>query len=105
MGMRTTKPLVEVAIVMMQDQGGTYWGYQLMKETGLRSGVLYPILDRMLADGWVVDGWEEQETARRKHMRRRYYELTDKGKRELGALLVRARSDARFRDLNVGWAQ
>lgn len=89
---------------MMHDQNGRYWGYQLMKETGLRSGVLYPILDRMLDDGLVTDGWEEQETARRKHVRRRYYELTDKGRRELGALLEYARSNERFRDLGLGWA-
>ncbi|GAB3467169.1 hypothetical protein GCM10027436_81830 [Actinophytocola sediminis] len=89
---------------MMQDQDGKYWGYRLMKATGVRSGVLYPVLDRMLADGWLTDGWEELENARRKHVRRRYYELTDLGKRELGALLAYARTEERFRNLNLGWA-
>lgn len=101
--MRVTKPLVEVAVAMMRDQDSKYWGYRLMKETGLRSGVLYPVLDRMLTDGWLTDGWEEQQAARRKHIRRRYYEMTDKGRREMGAVLARAQADERFRDLNLRW--
>ena len=99
-----TKSQVEVAAAIMRDQGGKFWGYRLMKETGVRSGVLYPVLDRMLDEGWLIDGWEDQETARRKHVRRRYYELTDKGKRDLGALLATARTDARFRSLDLRWA-
>jgi PadR family transcriptional regulator PadR len=102
--MRMTKPLVEVAVAMMRDQDSKYWGYRLMKETGLRSGVLYPVLDRMLTEGWLVDGWEEQHAAPRRHIRRRYYELTHKGRLELGALLLRAQSDVRFSDLGLGCA-
>jgi PadR family transcriptional regulator PadR len=61
---------------------------------------MYPILQRMLDNGWLVDGWEDQANAgRAKRPPRRYYELTDAGKAALGAVLVQARRDARFRPI------
>lgn len=75
-----------------------------MKKSGLRSGVLYPILDRLLTDGWVTDGWEDPDPNARRHARRRYYELTDLGKLELGALVDRARSGSPVRSADLGWA-
>lgn len=98
-GMRKTHSLVQVAMALMADPGGRHWGYELSKSSGVRSGVLYPTLQRMLAEGWVRDGWEEQDGVRAKRPPRRYYELTDKGKAEVGALLNEARQDARFRSL------
>lgn len=96
--------MVEVAIAIMSDPSGRHWGYALMQESGVRSGVLYPILARMLADGWLSDGWENPATTGGRPPRR-YYELTEKGKHELGALLLQARSEARFRGLNFGGAR
>lgn len=95
---------MEVAVAIMSDPAGQHWGYALMRESGVRSGVLYPILARMLADGWLADGWEDPATTGGRPPRR-YYELTEKGRGELGALLARARSDARFRGLNLGGAR
>ena len=97
--MRKTHSLVQVAVAFMADAGGRHWGYDLSKRSGVRSGVLYPTLQRMLDEGWVADGWEEQGEIRAKRPPRRYYELTDKGKSELGALLSEARQDARFRSM------
>jgi PadR family transcriptional regulator PadR len=76
-----------------------HWGYDLSKRSGVRSGVLYPILHRMLEEGWLDDGWEAVDRLSEKRPPRRYYELTTKGKRELGLLLSDARSDARFGSL------
>ncbi len=41
--------------------GGTQWrhGYELMKETGLLSGTLYPLLMRMTDQGLVEAEWRE----------------------------------------------
>ena len=44
---------MEVALAIMSDPSGKHWGYALMQESGVRSGVLYPILARMLTDGWL----------------------------------------------------
>jgi PadR family transcriptional regulator, regulatory protein PadR len=98
-GMRKTHSLIQVAMALMADPGGRHRGYNLSKRSGVRSGVLYPTLQRMLDEGWARYGWEEQDGVRAKRPPRRYYELTDKGKAELGALLNEARRDARFHSL------
>src|SRR5277367_5253206 len=103
--MRVTHALVQVAAALMNDTSGRHWGYELSKSAGVRSGVMYPILQRMLDEGWLTDGWENQEqVGRAKRPPRRYYEVTDAGKAALGAVLVRARSDARFRPVLAPWA-
>jgi PadR family transcriptional regulator PadR len=84
----------------MADASGRHWGYELSKQSGVRSGVMYPILQRMLDEGWLVDGWEDQaKTGRAKRPPRRYYELTDAGKIALGAVITDAHQDARFAPL------
>jgi len=82
----------------MADAGGRHWGYELSKRSGVRSPVMYRILQAMLDEGWLADGWEEQAAAgRAKRPPRRYYQLTDTGKIALGALIAEAHRDARFR--------
>jgi PadR family transcriptional regulator PadR len=94
--MRMTHALVQVAIALMDNPTGRHWGYQLSKASGVRSGVLYPILTRMLAEGWLSDGWEDPTTINERRPPRRYYELTDEGRLQLGAVLRGARRDTRF---------
>ena len=61
---------------------------------------MYGILQRMLDEDWLTDGWEEQaQVGRAKRPPRRYYELTDAGKIALGAVIAEARRDARFRPI------
>ena len=95
--MRRTHVLVQVAMALMADASARHWGYELSKQSGVRSGAMYPILNRMLAEGWLSDGWETSGAGKRPP--RRYYKLTDSGKIELGALMAEARRDARFRPL------
>jgi PadR family transcriptional regulator PadR len=97
---RITHALVQVAAALMDDAGGRHWGYELSKRSGVRSGVMYPVLQRMLERDWLDDGWEEQESAgKAKRPPRRYYQLTDAGRAALGAILADARRDARFRPI------
>lgn len=84
---------------LMEQPDGRHWGYDLTKRTGVRSGVLYPILQRMLDEGWLEDGWEDRAQIDSKRPARRYYELTDEGKAELADALRAARADARFQTL------
>lgn len=105
--MKVTYPLVRLAhamLVMERSGDGRLWGYALSKESGVRSGVLYPQLDRMLAEGWLEDSWEDQAEIDSKRPPRRYYRLTDHGRAELGAVLNRAESDSRFRSPAMRWA-
>ncbi len=91
-------------MALLEDPTGKHWGYELSKQTGVRSGVMYPMLTRMLDEGWLTDGWEDEAIIREKRPARRYYELTDEGRLRLGAVLQEARSDARFRGLNWRYA-
>lgn len=62
------------------------YGYELIKELErssdgtfvLKEGTLYPILHGMEAEQWVEAYWQEAEGRKRK-----YYRLTDSGRRQL----------------------
>lgn len=99
--MKVTHSLVLVSIALIEmdrEDDGRVWGYALSKRSGVRSGVLYPQLDRMLGEGWLDDHWEER-TEGQKRPPRRYYTLTDDGRRELGAVIARAELQPRFQGL------
>lgn len=97
--MRRTHALIQVAQALMEDPTGRHWGYDLSKRAGVRSGVLYPILHRMLEEQWLEDGWEERDERNSSRPPRRYYELTAEGASALEAVLREARTDARFGSL------
>ncbi|MDN5852240.1 MAG: PadR family transcriptional regulator [Actinomycetia bacterium] len=95
--MRRTHALVQVAKAMMDVPTGRHWGYELSKSAGVRSGVMYPILTRMLDEGMVKDGWEDDAiAATEKRPPRRYYVLTGHGQAVLSELLRDAKTDPRF---------
>jgi PadR family transcriptional regulator, regulatory protein PadR len=95
--MRRTDALVRVAVALMADPYGTHYGYPLGRVTGLRSGALYPILGRLLHEGWVSDDWEDPEIARAEgRPSRRFYRLTDLGRQKLGAIRHEASLDVRY---------
>src|SRR5690348_151988 len=52
-------------------------GYGIAKDTGLKSGSLYPILNRLADRGLVEARWEEEQPAGRP--RRHLYRLTTEG--------------------------
>jgi PadR family transcriptional regulator, regulatory protein PadR len=97
--MRKTYSLVQLAIALMSDPSGKHWGYQLTKASGVRSGVMYPLLSRMLRDGWLEDGWEDADPSKKKRPPRRYYTLTNEGRIQLGAVVQEARNDRRFQGI------
>lgn len=104
--MKVTHSLVMVAMAVLQmdqDGEGQIWGYALSKSSGVRSGVLYPQLDRMLGAGWLEDHWEERVEGQ-KRPPRRYYTLTDEGREGLGGVIRRAESDQRFVNMKWGYA-
>ena len=53
------------------------YGYDMMKETGLRSGTLYPLLMRMSAQGLLEAEWRQPERPGRPA--RHAYRLTAAG--------------------------
>ena len=56
------------------------YGLDIMRSTKVKSGTLYPILDRLLENDYVKAAWEDGETAVADgRPRRRYYKLTNAG--------------------------
>lgn len=95
--------MVQVALALSDSAFDRQWGYDLSKRAHVRSGVLYPILQRMLDAGWLEDGWEDPTEIAERRPPRRYYRLTDEGRREIGGILEQARADPRFVSL-FPWA-
>lgn len=85
--MQRTKAQLDVARELLADPDARWWGYDLSKRARVRSGVLYPMLTRMLADGLLVDGWENPATISERRPPRRYYQLTADGRAKLAAFL------------------
>ena len=102
--MRRTHALIQVAMALLGDPSAKHWGYELSKTAGIRSGVMYPVLTRMLNEGWLADGWEDAAATGGKRPPRRYYELTDEGRLALGGVLQQARTEARFAGLHWRFA-
>jgi PadR family transcriptional regulator, regulatory protein PadR len=94
--MRKTHSLIKVIDALLNDPTEQHWGYELSRQSGIRSGVLYPILRRMLEQGWLEDGWEEAGAASRKRPPRRYYKLTGEGEQRMREILAEAESEPRF---------
>jgi PadR family transcriptional regulator PadR len=89
-GMKLTKDLVAASavplILSILEEGESY-GYALIQRTRELSGgaiewtdgMLYPVLHRLEAQGYVRARWAEAETGRK----RRYYALTAAGRKVL----------------------
>lgn len=88
--MKRTRAAQKVAAALMAYPDGRHWGYRLQGQAGVRSGVMYPILQRMLEEGWLADGWEDQTRGRPP---RRYYEITEAGKVALADLAATKEGD------------
>lgn len=104
--MKITHSLVLVATAILemdQETDGRIWGYALSKRSGVRSGVLYPQLDRLLNEDWLDDHWEERAEGQ-KRPPRRYYTLTEQGRIKLGGIVQQAKAEQRFRGIGVAFA-
>ena len=97
--MKITHSLIQVMTALVDDSQGRHWGYDLSKRSGVRSGALYPILHRMVEEGWLTDGWEDVSEITEGRPPRRYYVLTADGLSQMGAILQTAGADSRFRAL------
>lgn len=80
----STKPMILSILVRGED-----YGYQIIQRVKDISGgtlewsdnMLYPVLHRLESDGLIVSRWRISDGGRL----RKYYHLTDRGRRELEA--------------------
>ncbi len=72
---------------------GCEYGFDIMEETGLSSGTIYPALDRLERRGLAHSEWEDARVAQAaKRPPRRYYRITPDGARALLEALERHRA-------------
>ena len=65
---------------------GFQYGFDIIDQTGLPSGTVYPALGRLERDGLVKSAWENDQDAHAEgRPARRYYEITAAGNRALNA--------------------
>jgi PadR family transcriptional regulator len=76
---RITASVLKVVSAMLTDPTTQRYGLDLMHDTGLASGTLYPILVRLERCGWVSSQWEDIDPVAEGRPPRRYYLLTPSG--------------------------
>lgn len=74
---RPSKQMLSLLATLMTEPSVWRHGYDLMKDTGLSSGTLYPLLMRMTGQGLVEAEW--REPARLGRPARHVYRLTAPG--------------------------
>ncbi len=68
--------------VFLDDVDRRWYGYELMKATGMASGQMYPILRKLTDAGWLDVDNEVVDTSEAKRPARRWYRLSASGKTE-----------------------
>jgi len=92
-GNRTPKLSLGNVLVLHALARGMSYGFDIMEETGLASGTIYPALEKLERLGFAASKWEQPEIARReKRPSRRYYEITADGWAALATALEKYRS-------------
>jgi PadR family transcriptional regulator PadR len=75
---RNSSPQTKAVLVALLQRARTWaYGYELSKQTGLRSGTLYPILMRLSDQGFLEEVWQDRVEPGRPQ--RHVYRLTPDG--------------------------
>jgi DNA-binding PadR family transcriptional regulator len=70
--------------VLQAIAGGYQYGFDIIDQTDLPSGTVYPALGRLERDGLVTSAWESEQDAHADgRPARRYYKLTAPGVKAL----------------------
>src|SRR5689334_11196942 len=92
---RVTEATLDVLEALIGPDDELY-GYKIATTAGRKTGVVYPILDRLVEAGWVTSEWEAGERGER-GPRRRFYRLSPDGFEAASALLAERRGGMRPR--------
>lgn len=100
---RITKQLLKVLEALLADPRREWYGLELMDATKLTSGTLYPILHRLVQDGWLAR--QGGQPSDRGGPGRRLYVLTGVGEQAAARVVEerrRAQSQATRRPSRPG---
>jgi len=78
MSIRRSPQLMSVLAEFLHGEGEWRYGYDISRDTGLKSGTLYPILMRLAEHGMLETSWEAQVEGRPP---RHLYKITSDGLR------------------------
>jgi PadR family transcriptional regulator, regulatory protein PadR len=92
---RVTDATLDVLEALMGPDDELY-GYKIALRSGRKTGVIYPILDRLEEAGWIESEWEIEQRDER-GPRRRFYRLTPDGLSAARELLIERRGVVRQR--------
>jgi len=74
-----TTAVAKVVAALLAAPDADRYGLEIMRDTGLASGTLYPILVRLERAGWVTAAWRNIDPVTEGRPSRRYYRLTAHG--------------------------
>jgi PadR family transcriptional regulator, regulatory protein PadR len=86
---RSTSQTQAVLVAFLSNPSSERYGLEIVKETGLMGGTVYPILARLEQRGWVESRWEDINPAVEGRRQRRYYRLTGEGQQAASETLRR----------------
>jgi PadR family transcriptional regulator, regulatory protein PadR len=76
---RISLATLKVLTAMLSEPEEPWYGLELAKTAGLKSGTIYPILARLEAARWLRSEWEDVDPAVVGRPQRRLYRLTGEG--------------------------
>lgn len=76
--LRRSPQTLAVLSALLGEPREWHYGYDLLRETGLKAGTLYPIFARLQRGGWLQHRWEKPAAPGRPP--RHLYRLTQQGK-------------------------
>jgi PadR family transcriptional regulator, regulatory protein PadR len=76
---RVSRQMLKVLKTFVEKRREGQSGAELAKSTGVSSGTLYPLLQRLEHAGWVTSAWEQIDPSEEGRPRRRFYTLTALG--------------------------
>lgn len=76
---RMTVQTLALLSVMLSDPFSEWYGLELSRTAGVKTGTLYPTLARLEDARWLTSTWEEVDPAIEGRPRRRLYRLTGEG--------------------------
>jgi len=86
---RVGKATLALLDLMESDISREWYGFELMRATGLQSGVVYPVLARLERAGWLIRWADDIETREPGRPPRRLCRLTEEGQRVARAVLTK----------------
>jgi DNA-binding PadR family transcriptional regulator len=79
MAPQLTIQTLRVLAAMLERPSDEWYGLDLLQQTGLKSGTMYPLLARLEVGGWIVSRNEGIDPSSEGRPRRRLYHFTETG--------------------------